>query len=922
MQSSDAPGKIAVPFAQDAGPTFARDVPVDAPSEDDGSASLTLGFPPLTFLDPAVGGVPVDGRDLNGILRQVTGAVRWTQAGGVPKYDAAFQSEIGGYPAGAEIASAVSDGVWWRSTVNNNMTNPDSGGAGWVSADAPDFSIFPTIAALRATVSGFDLVHVKGYRAPGDGGEGGFRLDSSDTTSADDGGSVIVTASGRRYKREFGAGPISVKQFGARGNGTSDDTATFQAAEAAAGVGAIYVPEGTYLLTGYVPIGRFYGPGSGRVSVYGGTARAFTFPAAPDAWWPGRGLGEMVGRMSAGVAVKVACYGDSTTDGNATTGWTANPVTVVDGVEVPVGTGDHASTAPNAWPAKAEVLLRTYHKNNYISFFNAGYSGKRMDNGWAYNQFERAIINNPAYGVPDMVLIAFGLNDIAQEGSVLSDHVSETEKLIKKCIGYGILPVLLTCDANWRSIDEATTSGGLSAAGRDNTEAARQLDAAKVSLAQKYGLEVIDLGKAEQAWLTENDDGFSFGSVQSDGLHFGDTGHAFKASYVSYRLMRDIYVADGSRVVRIHWQDSRTNYSQGHDEYYRPAETPDQLGANDGDSRFPWFFRMYAGSYTANQFIFDAWVWCEGGGQALVARWISNGGIDRTVAAGDWPRITVRSGVTWDVYDANTVTPNSGADEIKHPTDRPYFICKLKHGLNRVVLAAPGVNTTQFYGGWFEVNRNWRHAGNSYFFPNTRAPTFWQANALRDAGPIEMEYTASAGSDQPVAFLFAEAPDGNNCADYGYNGRQVDILCEGIFPQDTGLLLFGGKSVSIYDTSTVQQQDNCILLLNADATGTFAMYHLFNTAGTHPSDLIVAGTAGRFGSDTRKFMITFKRLSAQQVITMYAGWDISAPVVFTWTGDKTNQLPGAGVMGGLYFKCVTGTTRLARISSLLVRKYV
>lgn len=81
----------------------------------------------------------------------------------------------------------------------------------------------------------------------GDGG-GLFRLDTTDTTSADNGGTIIVDAAGNRWKRQF-TGPLNVRWFGARGDGTTNDTAAVQAtidAVVAIGSGVVYFPRGTY----------------------------------------------------------------------------------------------------------------------------------------------------------------------------------------------------------------------------------------------------------------------------------------------------------------------------------------------------------------------------------------------------------------------------------------------------------------------------------------------------------------------------------------------------------------------------------------------------------------------------------------------------------------------------------------------------
>lgn len=58
---------------------------------------------------------------------------------------------------------------------------------------------------------------------------GTFTRDDADTTSADNGGTVIVASNGKRWKRVFG-GAVSAEWFGAKGDGTTDDTAAIAAA--------------------------------------------------------------------------------------------------------------------------------------------------------------------------------------------------------------------------------------------------------------------------------------------------------------------------------------------------------------------------------------------------------------------------------------------------------------------------------------------------------------------------------------------------------------------------------------------------------------------------------------------------------------------------------------------------------------------
>jgi hypothetical protein len=96
-----------------------------------GAASLHDGFPPATFSPVAAGGTPPWGQDVNGILNQISAGVQWQQVGGQPIYNSAFATAIGGYPNGAILQSADGTG-FWRSLTDNNVSNPDAGGANWL----------------------------------------------------------------------------------------------------------------------------------------------------------------------------------------------------------------------------------------------------------------------------------------------------------------------------------------------------------------------------------------------------------------------------------------------------------------------------------------------------------------------------------------------------------------------------------------------------------------------------------------------------------------------------------------------------------------------------------------------------------------------------------------------------------------------
>jgi len=112
-----------------------------------------------------------------------------------------------------------------------------------------NYSQSASIAALRLrTGTGTSrptIVAVAQNYVAGDGG-GIFRLDSTDTTSADNNGTIIVDASGARWKRQW-SGPVNANWFG---NLATGFTAAVQSAITVAGTyGTIQIPFGSYSLT-------------------------------------------------------------------------------------------------------------------------------------------------------------------------------------------------------------------------------------------------------------------------------------------------------------------------------------------------------------------------------------------------------------------------------------------------------------------------------------------------------------------------------------------------------------------------------------------------------------------------------------------------------------------------------------------------
>jgi len=128
MLHSTPPSKILLPFASNG---VKNVIPVASQiGITPGAASFTDGFPPPTMMPLASGGIPPSGADFNGVLNQITANQQWQAAGGLYTYDAAFASQIGGYPMGA-ILSKIDGTGFWLNKIDANSSNPDAGGAGW-----------------------------------------------------------------------------------------------------------------------------------------------------------------------------------------------------------------------------------------------------------------------------------------------------------------------------------------------------------------------------------------------------------------------------------------------------------------------------------------------------------------------------------------------------------------------------------------------------------------------------------------------------------------------------------------------------------------------------------------------------------------------------------------------------------------------
>lgn len=151
MNRTDDPKKQPVPFGvngprEDIGPT--------TPTGDN-SASYNSGFPPITMLLKAAGGLPPKGQDMNQILYELSSLSRWNSAGALNVYDSTFGAAISGYPKGAVLSNSTFTGCWLN-TTDGNTANPENTNAsltGWVPAFTYGTTDVTGLAAANVTLT-------------------------------------------------------------------------------------------------------------------------------------------------------------------------------------------------------------------------------------------------------------------------------------------------------------------------------------------------------------------------------------------------------------------------------------------------------------------------------------------------------------------------------------------------------------------------------------------------------------------------------------------------------------------------------------------------------------------------------------------------------------------------------------------------
>ncbi|EOT7444046.1 hypothetical protein ACNR8R_001342 [Enterobacter roggenkampii] len=166
----------------------------------------------------AFGYITLDSFEGGNTLTLPNQVLRLEATGEYYRWDGGFPKTV---PAGStpESTGGIGSGKWLSvgdAALRTSLASP--AGFGFIGGT--------TYAQIRAYNGAKNRVYCLGKEKINDGGYGFFEVDASDTTSADNGGTILVDAAGRRWKRQYD-GSVNLLWF-AKGDGTTDDSAALQ----------------------------------------------------------------------------------------------------------------------------------------------------------------------------------------------------------------------------------------------------------------------------------------------------------------------------------------------------------------------------------------------------------------------------------------------------------------------------------------------------------------------------------------------------------------------------------------------------------------------------------------------------------------------------------------------------------------------
>lgn len=244
-------------------------------------------------------------------------------------------------------------------------------------------------------------IELLGYYSEGDGGGGTFFWDAA-STETDNGGTVIAPTfagfSGTgRWKRVY-SGAVDVRWFGAKGDGSTDDTATIQAAcSAVTHTKSVTFPKGLFLIRDTVTITPNLSGSAPGVSWYGAGSSLTFIKADPSIDWADKPC-VRTGQYSRNVVVEEISFNGSALYGGMKE-WHNDPTAL-------------SESESQAFWAEENTVFEITHKSSNTTVkgckFTNGYrgvgigydgpAGAAENNNAELNTFENCLVQNCFYG--------------------------------------------------------------------------------------------------------------------------------------------------------------------------------------------------------------------------------------------------------------------------------------------------------------------------------------------------------------------------------------------------------------------------------------------------------------------------------------------------------------------------------------------
>lgn len=233
-------------------------------------------------------------------------------------------------------------------------------------------------------------------------------------------------------------------------------------------------------------------------------------------------------QWKAGNKFPIAFYGDSTIDGNNTTGYVANTL-------------GKDSQSPNTFCKKLETNLRLATGNNRLRVYNAGFSGKDSAFGVANINAEFGIGTD--YSDVKMVGIGWGINDRLNYSDTKAYRDGFKANIISQINWFysrGIQPFLLTTQA---IISPNVDTQYVNQYPLRTAEAINSIaNEVKRELSVEYNLELIDINKFTERFLLYSSTDIA--TLIPDRLHFGDIGHQYEADLIFAHISPQVIFVD------------------------------------------------------------------------------------------------------------------------------------------------------------------------------------------------------------------------------------------------------------------------------------------------------------------------------------------------------------------------------------------